>query len=108
MTADTGTLIAITVPIYMNCSTNYNYSYMNVEVQLMAAGTSQPLSSGNIVRAYPGISNFTVSVAAQTPPTPGTWNLNIVVTVVQANYNTPTDSITTVPISIQIQQSGSY
>ena len=107
-TADESSLITIDVPLYMNCSTNYSYMYMNVQVQVMPAGTSRVISSGNVERAYPGISNFTLPVSVQTPNSPGPWNLNVVVTVIQANFNSPTDSITTVPITIQIQQSGSY
>ena len=93
--------IAIDVNVVLNCSPFYSYSYMIVRVDLMPMGITRIIAT-EVIRAYPYFSSETVHVLVFTPKTMGPWYLNAVVTVVDLQHNSRIDSITGIPIAIQV------
>jgi len=93
--------IAIDVNVVLNCSPFYSYSYMIVRVDLMPIGVTRIIAT-EVVRAYPYLSSETVHVLVFTPNSMGPWYLDAVVTVVDLQNNSRIDSITGIPIAIQV------
>ncbi len=93
--------IAIDVNVVLNCSPFYSYSYMIVRVDLMPIGVTRIIAT-EVVRAYPYLSSETVHVLVFTPNSMGPWYLDAVVTVVDLQNNSSIDSITGLPIAIQV------
>jgi len=93
--------IAINVNVVLNCSPFYSYSYMIVRVDLMPIGVTRIIAT-EVVRAYPYLSSETVHVLVFTPNSMGPWYLDVVVTVVDLQNNSSVDSITGIPIAIQV------
>jgi len=93
--------IAIDVNVTLNCSPFYFYSYMIVRVDLMPIGVTRIIAT-EVVRAYPYLSSETVHVLVFTPKMIGPWYLDVVVTVVDLQHNSRIDSITGIPIAIQV------
>jgi hypothetical protein len=93
--------IAIDVNVTLNCSPFYSYSYMIVRVDLMPIGVTRIIAT-EVVRAYPYLSSETVHVLVFTPKTMGPWYLNVVITVVDIQHNSRIDSITGMPVVIQV------
>jgi len=93
--------IAIDVNVVLNCSPFYSYSYMIVRVDLMPMGITRIIAT-EVIRAYPYFSSETVHVLVFTPKTIGPWYLNAVVSVVDLQHNSRIDSITGIPIAIQV------
>src|SRR5208282_5125109 len=93
--------IAIDVNVALNCSPFYSYSYMIVRLDLMPIGVTRIIAT-EVVRAYPYLSSEIVHVLVFTPKTMGPWYLDAVITVVDIQHNSRIDSITGIPIAIQV------
>jgi len=93
--------IVIDVNVTLNCSPFYSYSYMIVRVDLMPLGVTRIIAT-EVARAYPYLSSETVRVLVFTPKTTGSWYLDVVVTIVDLQHNSRIDSITGIPIAIQV------
>jgi len=97
-----GQWVQILVTAIVACSLSaYGGQYQGT-IQLMPAGLTR-------VIATQAMSGPVTSVIVAAPTVTGAWNLTVVVTIIEESYGLGrVDSITTQPISIQVQNPVSY
>ncbi len=102
--ANASQMIEIDVTVVLNCSPYYTYSYMTVKVDLMPSGITRVIAE-QVFRAYPYLSSNTARIIVLTPSLIGAWNVDAVITVVDYTALGGIDSITRIPINIEIGSS---